>query len=314
VTAGPSGDRAEAVRDRYRLTFGSVPAGIEQRLAVAAATGRLDSLDTIEELRRVLLHDNPLGSRVQQLVHFAQLVCLGRAEPARLHARGALRAGATTSDLVGVAETSLVTAGMPAYSLAVSIIAELVEQDPGDADGQRSDRDPAGRRAPPAGSTAASSVDTPPVGLAFLLGVAHRARRRAWEASLSDLELTAPQAAALRMVAAHRGVGVRQLARELVTDTMNARRLVTFLVDAGLCEARPDPHDARRRPLHTTPAGRELAAVVVRRAGGHEDDLTHVLGPDAHAALVAGLQRLADHDRAVPAPHPTPATNEEEPR
>jgi 4-carboxymuconolactone decarboxylase len=129
VTSGVDGIRAEAVREHYRRTFGSVPVGIEERLTVAAATGRLDAVDAVEELRRVLLRENPLEPRVQQLVHFAQLVALGHAGPARLHARGAVRAGAAVADLVGVAETSLVTAGMPAYSLAVSIVAELAEQD-----------------------------------------------------------------------------------------------------------------------------------------------------------------------------------------
>lgn len=67
---------------------------------------------------------------MQQLVHFGQLLALGRAGPARLHARGALRAGATESDLAGVAETALITAGMPAYSLGVEIIAEIAGAGP----------------------------------------------------------------------------------------------------------------------------------------------------------------------------------------
>lgn len=125
--ADSSAERAEAIRDRYRDVFATVPPGIEARIAVAEATGRLGAVETIEELRRVLLADNPLDARTQQLVHFAQLVALGRDEPARLHARGALRAGATPADLVGVAETSLVTSGMPAYALAIDIVAELLE-------------------------------------------------------------------------------------------------------------------------------------------------------------------------------------------
>ncbi len=127
MTAGSSAERAEAIRDRYRQVFATVPSGIEARISVAEATGRLRSVETIEQLRRVLLAENPIGARTQQLVHFAQLVVLGLEEPARLHARGALRAGATTTDLVGVAETSFVTSGMPAYALGVDIIAELLE-------------------------------------------------------------------------------------------------------------------------------------------------------------------------------------------
>ncbi len=135
--------RADAVRDRYRDVFGVVPEGIEQRLTVAQATGRIEAVEAIEALRRALLAENPLEPRVQQLVHFAQLVALGREGPARLHAAGAQRAGATLADLVGVAETSLVTAGMPAYALAVEIIAGLGNA--GDQTGTAADR-PAGRQ------------------------------------------------------------------------------------------------------------------------------------------------------------------------
>lgn len=124
MTADGDAARAEAVRDRYRRVFGAVPAGIEDRLAVAQATGRLDAVEAIEALRGALLAGNPLEPRVQQLVHFAQLVALGQEGPARLHARAARRAGASPAELVGVAETSLITSGMPAYGLAIGIIAE----------------------------------------------------------------------------------------------------------------------------------------------------------------------------------------------
>ncbi len=117
--------RAEAIRQRYRQVFGAVPPGIENRIALGESTGRIVAVETVEELRRVLLAENHLGARVQQLVHFAQLIALGREGPARLHARGALRAGASIEDLIGVAETSLITCGMPAYSSAIDIIAEV---------------------------------------------------------------------------------------------------------------------------------------------------------------------------------------------
>jgi 4-carboxymuconolactone decarboxylase len=131
MTTGTAAQRAEAVRERYRTTFGAVPSGIEDRLSVAQTVGRLDAVEAIEALRRALLADNPLEPRVQQLVHFGQLLALGRAAPARLHARGALRAGASTADLVGVAETSLVTSGMPAYGLGIEIISELIRSQEG---------------------------------------------------------------------------------------------------------------------------------------------------------------------------------------
>ncbi|MFH7599917.1 carboxymuconolactone decarboxylase family protein [Streptomyces racemochromogenes] len=118
--------RTEAVRDRYRSTLGAVPGGVEQRLGLAGEFGRLPTEEALAELRHVVLTDNPLGARVQQLVHFGQLLALGREHPARIHARGALHAGAGIADLIGVAETALITAGVPAYALGSEVIAELL--------------------------------------------------------------------------------------------------------------------------------------------------------------------------------------------
>jgi MarR family transcriptional regulator for hemolysin len=136
-----------------------------------------------------------------------------------------------------------------------------------------------------------------PDGLGYLLGIAHRARRRAWEASLADLGLTAPQAALLRLIAARPGSGVRRLARELGTDPMNIQRISETLITAGLCEPRRDPGDARRRPLHPTDRGRGLADVIDRRAADSEEQLAAALGAPAYHALVAGLHDLLDHDQ-----------------
>ncbi|MET9888054.1 carboxymuconolactone decarboxylase family protein [Streptomyces sp. NPDC006430] len=118
--------RMEAVRDRYRSTLGAVPSGVQQRLRLAQEFGRLPTEEAIAALRHIVLTDNPLGARVQQLVHFGQLLALGRTHPARIHAQGALHAGAGIADLVGVAETALITAGVPAYALGTEIIAELL--------------------------------------------------------------------------------------------------------------------------------------------------------------------------------------------
>uniref|UniRef100_A0AAU2UWT5 Carboxymuconolactone decarboxylase family protein n=1 Tax=Streptomyces sp. NBC_00003 TaxID=2903608 RepID=A0AAU2UWT5_9ACTN len=118
--------RVEAVRDRYRTTLGTVPNGVRQRLRLAQDFDRLPTEEAIAALRHIVLTDSPLGARVQQLVHFGQLLALGRAHPARIHAQGALHAGARVPDLIGVAETALITAGVPAYALGTEIIAELL--------------------------------------------------------------------------------------------------------------------------------------------------------------------------------------------
>ncbi|MHB8457785.1 MAG: MarR family winged helix-turn-helix transcriptional regulator [Acidimicrobiales bacterium] len=136
-----------------------------------------------------------------------------------------------------------------------------------------------------------------PHGVGFLLGVAHRAQRRAWEAELADLDLTAPQAALLRLIAAQPGSGVRRLARDLGTDPMNAQRVAETLLSAGLCEPRQDPSDARRRPLYPTEKGRHLARAVAHRAERAEQDLIEALDAERYHALLAGLGALVDHDR-----------------
>jgi alkylhydroperoxidase/carboxymuconolactone decarboxylase family protein YurZ len=53
---------------------------------------------------------------------------LGHEEAALLHARAALRAGARFEDLAGVAETALITAGVPGYSLGLHAIEILLEE------------------------------------------------------------------------------------------------------------------------------------------------------------------------------------------
>ncbi|KQV14419.1 MULTISPECIES: carboxymuconolactone decarboxylase family protein [unclassified Kitasatospora] len=117
---------ADAIRDRYRTTLGTVPQGVEDRLQLAGHLGRLPTEEALAALRHIVLTDNPLGPRIQQLVHFGQLLALNHPTPARIHARGALHTGATFTDLIGVTETALITAGVPAYALGTEIVAELV--------------------------------------------------------------------------------------------------------------------------------------------------------------------------------------------
>jgi 4-carboxymuconolactone decarboxylase len=66
----------------YVELTGSVPAAIETRLALAARSGRAQAVGLIETLRAELIMANPLGRKVGQLVHFAQLLALGKEGPA----------------------------------------------------------------------------------------------------------------------------------------------------------------------------------------------------------------------------------------
>lgn len=116
---------ADAVNASYLELLGTLPDMIEYRQRLAKATGREAAVQAIEHLRGELIHRNPLDRRTQQLVHFAMLIGQGEGGPARLHAAGAVKAGASLSDLQGVAETAAIVCGMPGYGLAVEAIAAL---------------------------------------------------------------------------------------------------------------------------------------------------------------------------------------------
>ena len=120
-------DSIDEIRARYVELTGSVPPSIERRLTLAVNTDRIKATQAIEALRQTLIMENPLGRKTGQLVHFAQLLALGKAEAAKLHAGAARKAGASYQELVGVAELALITSGMPSYALGVEIITDLIE-------------------------------------------------------------------------------------------------------------------------------------------------------------------------------------------
>lgn len=113
---------------RYRELLGFVPENVRRRQTLAALAGEEDSIRAIEQFREILIHHNPLDRKTQQLVHLAMLLAIGRTEPARLHAQGALKAGASPRDLYGVCETAAIVGGMPAFSSAVDVVYEALEE------------------------------------------------------------------------------------------------------------------------------------------------------------------------------------------
>lgn len=118
-------DWEERLGATYNAMLGEVPPHVRERWAAVAALGRPELIEAIEALRTVSIAKNPLGLRVQQLVQFGQLLVLGQEAPARLHAAAALRHGASLTDLLGVAETAFITAGVPAFSLGIRLVDEL---------------------------------------------------------------------------------------------------------------------------------------------------------------------------------------------
>ncbi len=117
----------DAIRANYRELLGHVPANIEIRLTLAEAAKRGAAIEAIEAWREELILRNPLDRKTQQLVHFALLIGAGHDQPARIHAQGAIKAGATVEELFGVAETAAITGGMPAFSRAITIIQRALD-------------------------------------------------------------------------------------------------------------------------------------------------------------------------------------------
>ncbi len=119
----------DEIRSRYRDFLGFVPDNLEKRFDLARMSGRMSSVDVVEQFRNELLHHNPMDRKTQQLVHLSMLLAMGQTNPARLHVRGALKAGATPEELFGVCLTGAVVGGMPLFSQAVDIVHEVLREE-----------------------------------------------------------------------------------------------------------------------------------------------------------------------------------------
>ena len=118
-----------AERERYEANylalFGGASDTARRRWDVTSRHGRADVARLIEDVRIKVIHENRLDLKVQQLVHFAQLLALGKKAAAEHHAQAALKAGASVEELLGVVETAFITGGVPAYSIGIEIISEI---------------------------------------------------------------------------------------------------------------------------------------------------------------------------------------------
>ena len=144
----------------------------------------------------------------------------------------------------------------------------------------------------PAASDGATGGGTLESGIGFRLGRGHRTVRGAWQARIADLGLSSAQASSLRAVVERPGSGVRELARILGTDPMNAKRLADGLEAAGLVCSRADASDRRVRVLQPTDAGLALAREVEQRSRVWTATLEGMVGPGAITAMLRTLDRL----------------------
>lgn len=96
--------------------------------------------------------------------------------------------------------------------------------------------------------------------LRYLILAAQREGNRRLTALLSGIEVTPAQSEALRIIADHGPLALRELGDMLVCDTgTSPSRIVDRLVSAGLVRRTPSEHDRRQVMLTLTAPGREKA-------------------------------------------------------
>jgi DNA-binding MarR family transcriptional regulator len=134
--------------------------------------------------------------------------------------------------------------------------------------------------------------------IGFQLGRVHRLVRTVWERILSDLGLTAPQAAVLRTLSQGSSTGIRELSRRLDMDPMNAKRIVDLLEERGLLQSRSDSAHRQRRVVEATAEGKALAEVIAARAASWDAELVAMVGADEAASLRALLGALEQRVRS----------------
>ncbi|GAA5185237.1 hypothetical protein GCM10023322_28580 [Rugosimonospora acidiphila] len=96
--------------------------------------------------------------------------------------------------------------------------------------------------------------------LRYLILAAQREGNRRLTAMMSELGVTPAQSEALRIIADHGPLALRELGDMLVCDTgTSPSRIVDRLVAAGFVERTTGEHDRRQVRLALTPQGRDKA-------------------------------------------------------
>ncbi len=102
--------------------------------------------------------------------------------------------------------------------------------------------------------------------LLFELSLANQARLIA---SLEEVDLTFPQAHALRLLDPDRPLSMSEIAERLVCDASNVTGISDRLEARGLLERGPSPNDRRIKVLTLTDEGRALHQQLWRRLMQH---------------------------------------------
>jgi DNA-binding MarR family transcriptional regulator len=111
---------------------------------------------------------------------------------------------------------------------------------------------------------------------------------------VSELDLTARQAAAILALVEEPGATLSRLAEHLGADQATASALVDRLLAAELVRRETDPADRRRAMLHPTEKALKLAKAIAEARRTVEESIRDVLGAGDSAQLAGLLARLAD--------------------
>lgn len=109
----------------YEELIGFVPPRIVQRLRLERECDP-DLLDVIEELRKRAMYPDSMDVKQAQLILFAVLIS-HLAPAAELHARAAVRAGATKKELHDTVALAFLFRGLSAFNMGAEIINKVCD-------------------------------------------------------------------------------------------------------------------------------------------------------------------------------------------
>lgn len=111
---------------------------------------------------------------------------------------------------------------------------------------------------------------------------------------LKTFGLSTSQYATLMMTAAHPGMSVADIAREVASSRQAANEMLTGLEQEGLIERRPHPSDRRTHQITVTESGRARLSEARIAVGRREAELESSFTPAQQAAIRDWLDGISD--------------------
>jgi DNA-binding MarR family transcriptional regulator len=128
--------------------------------------------------------------------------------------------------------------------------------------------------------------------LSYLLARASHAVYKEFESTVNDAGLSSLEWRVLATLADGDGMGIGDLAREVIAKQPTLTKLVQRMEDAGWVSCGADPGDARRTVVRATRKGRTVVARLIDAAKAHETDTLAGFGAQEVATLKKILRTL----------------------